>query len=329
MAGDNDVDWEKDYELTSSDPKIEAEIEQLGKTFYESWLPWSSGQPENLWHYTDTEGFRAIITNGTLRLSHSRLLNDSTETALGWARVTSELDTEIASQVHLSEFFKMTKAVAGDVHGAYHYFVFSLSERDDSLSQWRAYGSGGAGYALCLDGRKLAEERTDGDFMVVRLIYGEQDHRRLIRDAIDHTRTVFQKIIARNPTKKDQPGIAHRVNVHLAQHLMRVSLLAKDASFEDEKEWRLVVGYSPKGVQKDIDTLKKVSFRSSGGIARPYFDFDFKTQGEDPEKTLPLRSVRYGPSLQPITTEFSARFLLDQKGYSKIKVLKSSVPLQA
>src|ERR1043166_7676882 len=96
MARDKEVDWEN-YKLTSSDPKIEAEIVQRGKTFYKWWLPWSSGQPEDLWHYTDTEGFRAIITNGTLRLSHSRLLNDSTETALGWSRVTSELDTEIAS----------------------------------------------------------------------------------------------------------------------------------------------------------------------------------------------------------------------------------------
>src|SRR5258706_6810887 len=140
MAGDNEVDWEN-YELTSSDPKIEAEIEQLRTTFHQWWLPWSAEQPNWLWHYTDTEGFRAIITNGTLRLSHSRLLNDATESALGWSRVTSELDAEIASQVPLREFFTMTKDVASDVHGSYHYFVFSLSERDDSLSQWRAYGS--------------------------------------------------------------------------------------------------------------------------------------------------------------------------------------------
>ncbi|MGA8807402.1 MAG: DUF2971 domain-containing protein [Thermoanaerobaculia bacterium] len=328
MAGDDAIDWDN-YELSSSDPAIESEIDQLGKTFYQWWLPWSAGQPNSLWHYTDAEGFRAIITNGTLRLSHSRLLNDSTESALGWSRVTSELDTEIASQVHLSEFFKMTKAVANDVHNAYHYFIFSLSERDDSLSQWRAYGSGGTGYSLCFDGRALAEERRDGDFMVVRLVYDEKRHRRLIREAIDHTRAVFQKIIARNPDKKDQPGIAHRVNVHLAQHLMRVSLLAKDASFEDEKECRLIVGYSPKSGQKDVDMLKNVGFRSAGGIARPYFDFDFRTQGEEPDKTLPLVAVRYGPSLQPVTTEFSARFLLDQKGYREINVLKSSVPLQA
>jgi hypothetical protein len=328
MHGDEDVNWEN-YALTSSDPAIEAEIDRLGKTLREWWQPWSSRQPEKLWHYTDAEGFRAIIANGTLRLSHSRLLNDSTETALGWSRVTSELEAEIASQTHLSEFYKMTKAVAGGVYRAYHYFIFSLSERDDSLSQWRAYGSGGAGYSLCLDGRKLADERPDGDFLVIRLIYDEKEHRQIIRRAIDHTRAIFQNIIARKPTKKDQPGIAHRVNVHLAQHLMRVSLLAKDASFEEEREWRLVVGYSPRGGQKDIDMLKKVCFRSSGGIARPYFDFEFKTEGEDPNKILPLRCVRYGPSLQPVTTELSARFLLDQRGYSKIKVSKSDVPLQA
>jgi hypothetical protein len=109
---------------------------------------------------------------------------------------------------------------------------------------------------------------------------------------------------------------------------MRLALLAKDASFEDEKEWRLVVGYSPKGGVNDVQMLKKVSFRASGGLVRPYFDFDFRYEGDEPDKRLPLRVVRYGPTLRPTSTELSIRFVLDQNGYTAAAIKKSDVPLE-
>jgi len=312
------------------DPRIERQLVALKESFTTDWAAFSARAPDPLWHYTDAEGFRGIVTNGTFRFSHTRLLNDPTEIVQGWSLVISELEAEIASQEHLSEFYTMTRDVADQVHSTYHYFIFSLSAREDSLSQWRAYGSGGSGYSLGLASGQLGRERQDGDFALVRLIYGEKDHRKIIHAAIKRTRYFFQRIIALNPSKQDQAGIVHRANVSLAHYLMRVSLLFKDSSFEDEQEWRLVVGYSPNGGAVEEQMLKTVLFRCAGGLVRPYFDFDFRYEGdEEGGRLLPLRVVRYGPTLRPTSTEFSIRFLLDRRAYIATKIKKSDVPLEA
>jgi hypothetical protein len=165
---------DRNYSLGPFDHKIEARLENLGASFDEEWSAFSAGRPELLWHYTNADGFQGIVTNGTFRFSHARLLNDTTEVALGWQRVTEELEAEIASQVHLEEFYTMTKVVATGVHRDYHYFVFALSARKDSLSQWRAYGSGGAGYSLGFATSNLDQKRKDDEFFLVKLEYAQR-----------------------------------------------------------------------------------------------------------------------------------------------------------
>lgn len=90
--------------------------------------------------------------------------------------MTEELEAEIASQAQLSEFYKMTKVVASGVHRDYHYFVFSLSAREDSLSQWRAYGAGGAGYSLGFATGLLDQKRTDWDPSALSLASSRSTH---------------------------------------------------------------------------------------------------------------------------------------------------------
>jgi len=110
---------------------------------------------------------------------------------------------------------------------------------------------------------------------------------------------------------------------------MRIALLCKDSSFEDEREWRLVVGFSLRGGANDVKMLNTVDFRIGGGLVRPYYDFDFRYEGEDLARRLPLRKVRYGPMLRAAGTELSIRFVLDRKGYGGVRAEKSKVPFEA
>src|SRR5690242_19324327 len=122
-------------------------IEQLLKELADrcrALLDSTATRPEILWHYTSTDGIREIVSNGRVRLSDARFLNDPREIAFGWQRVTARLDAEIARGDSLVEFFRMVRKTAGDVYSARHYFIFCLSERPDSLNQWRAYGAGGS-----------------------------------------------------------------------------------------------------------------------------------------------------------------------------------------
>jgi hypothetical protein len=318
-----------DYVLGPFDEPIEVLLSELSLAFTRRWDELRTHvPPEILWHYSGAEGFRAILTFGTLRLSHSRMLNDPTEHAYAWAAISELLDREIAAQDRLTNFFEMTRAVAGDVYAKYHYFIFCLSERSDSLSQWRAYGSGGAGYSLGFASAGLARERDDGEFSLVRLTYDEQHQRALIAAGVQEVRDFFAKLFKLTIPRGAQPGILHRANVLLSQYLLRIALLFKHPSFEDEAEWRLVVGYSEQSGQKDVAMLDKVQFRSDAGLVKAFLDFDFATEEHDNRRCVPLRRVMYGPTLRPVATGFSIEFFLRRRGYSHVSVDKSKVPLE-
>jgi hypothetical protein len=124
----------KDYSIGPFDERIEGLLDELSTELLRRWNELHAKPPEVLWHYTDGEGFRSILKHGTLRFSHSQLMNDPTEHAFGWSRVTEALDREIAHHDQLEQFFGMTTAVGSQVHGNYHYFIFCMSERADSLS---------------------------------------------------------------------------------------------------------------------------------------------------------------------------------------------------
>ncbi len=101
----------------------------------------------------------------------------------------------------------MTRAVGGEVHAGYQYFIFCLSERSDSLSQWRAYGSGGSGYSLGFGSTELSRERTDGEFSLVWLIYDEVQQKSLVDAGVQEARKFFSRLFPLNPPRNAQAGI--------------------------------------------------------------------------------------------------------------------------
>lgn len=318
-----------EYSLGPFDKRIEGLLEGLQARLLEKWNALRAEPPEPLWHYTNADGFRAIITSETLRFSHSRLMNDATEHAFGWSRVVETLNAEIAKRDRLEQFFTMTNAVGSQVHDAYHYFIFCLSERADSLSQWRAYGSAGSGYSLGFLARSLSVDREEGEFFFIKLIYDRARQDALVAEAIAETRDFFTKLFAGTVRDPHKLGVLHRANVHLAQHMMRLAILFKHPSFEDEGEWRLLVGYSEKSGPKDLAMLSKVQFRASSGLVRPFLDFNFANMDVEGGKRLPLAELMYGPTLRPTATAFSVEFFLGQRGYRHLRTKRSAVPLEA
>lgn len=116
---------------------------------------YSEERPSHLWHYTSADGLQGILQSSRLRCSHARLTNDLTEIAFGWDFTKRYLEKEYRNERELRSILPATFAYGDNLHGNVHYFVFCLSERADSISQWRAYGRGGAGYAICFAADKL------------------------------------------------------------------------------------------------------------------------------------------------------------------------------
>lgn len=292
----------------------------------ESALDSSSHLPGTLWHYTTTEGLRAILSSHRLRLSHARFLNDSSEIALGWSRVTAALDGAIFSATNLKGLFEMTKSVTGKVYHATHYFTFCLSARADSLSQWRAYSDSGSGYSLGFDPKQLlASTEPDVTCLLLRMVYSRADQSLLLERGVEAAREFFGELLQKPVAAEEKEPILGRANVRLSHFMMRAALSFKDDSFEDEREWRLVTGLHPDEASCQ-ELLSHVDFRSGGGIVRPYLDVP---HGPPPDKRLPISRIVLGPTLRPVLTRESLDFFLAQKGYGAVPVDDSNVPLQA
>lgn len=292
----------------------------------ESALDSSELRPPTLWHYTTTEGMRAILSSHRLRLSHVRFLNDSSEIALGWSRVTTALDEAINSATNLRTFFEMTKSVTGEVYHATHYFSFCLSARPDSLSQWRAYGDAGGGYALGFDTKTvIASTEPDVTCILLRMIYRPDEQKALLEQALKAARTFFNDLLDGPVESAEREGIIGSANVRLSHFMMRAALSFKDESFEDEREWRLVTCLHPDEASCQ-PLLEQVDFRSGGGIAKPYLDVPAKREDGT---VLPISTIIFGPTLRPNLTRESLEFFLGRRGYRSVSVEPSNVPLQA
>jgi Protein of unknown function (DUF2971) len=281
--------------------------------------------PSMLWHYTSADGVRSIIDTSRLRFSHARFLNDPTEIAFGWDEVTKALQHAIDSATNLKNFFAMTRSVAGDVYNAGHFFTFCLSARTDSLSQWRAYGAGGEGYAVGFDS-SLVQSSTESDAKctLLQLRYSDSDRSALLRRGIDATIRFWQELLTEPVAPEHKEGIAGRANVHLSRFMMLAALSFKHPSFEDEHEWRLVISIHP-GDRDSEELQRKVEFRAGIGIVKPYIDLP---AASTTMKRLPITKIMFGPTLRPTVTRESIQFLLNQRGYGHVPVDPSDVPLQ-
>jgi hypothetical protein len=106
------------------------------------------GMPDTLCLYTDFCGLKGILKSGALWATHSRILNDDSETEYG-LQIMREFVTSHADQGTSQRLTSAMEAVDEQV------FACCFCERSDLLSMWIAYAKRGGGYCIEFDGGAL------------------------------------------------------------------------------------------------------------------------------------------------------------------------------
>jgi hypothetical protein len=301
--------------------------------------------PENerseLFHYTTADGLLGILTDRALWATDATYLNDASE-----FRYADELVREALRGLNVDSTGTL------DLKG----FLFSdflldsmachvacFCEDGDLLSQWRAYGRDGMGYAIGFDVRKLRTS-NGGDAMpyLGRVVYQRNDQMSIIErllketlqplignDVIIHHAEMAVRAVMASATPE---GIGRVIEETTAQFdnrltetlrrplveavrgLLAVRAFLKFPAFSEESEWRLVS-------MERLDN-PDLLFRTSRGMLVPRVRFEF---GD----SFPITSIRVGPSLHPIEAARSVRRLLDWHGWEGIEVTSSPIPLRA
>jgi len=187
---------------------------------------------DTVFHYTPQSGVLGIIKSKELWASQVQYMNDSTEynSALQLANDILKKRSSEANSATSNTITRIRDMIAkiGDVR----IFACSFCEDGDLLSQWRGYSGSGYGFSVGLRADALADvgKNTDPEFRFGRCIYDDDLKKKIVEETFEHC---LSPNIA-------SPGLGSAVAPIFASTLMQCAAFFKDASFSEEKEWRLV-----------------------------------------------------------------------------------------
>src|SRR5262249_47518976 len=140
---------------------------------------------KNLYHYTTQEGLLGIAKTRSLWTTSIIHLNDSAEykyaLALAHLKIVSKLETCEGKD---RQFYERILSSLGPMKH-FTLYVGSFSELGDSLSQWRGYTHNGVGFSVGFKDSYLQSLATKQAYRLVRCIYDENEHQRVISRLVD------------------------------------------------------------------------------------------------------------------------------------------------
>lgn len=314
--------------------------------------PTSEAKPlSSVWHYTNAEGLRSIVTNGVLWATSHRFMNDSQEPRHA-TLILNKAAEDARKKLTPTQIARFDKLMQYAERSGLEAFLLCAAREPDLLTVWRGYGSS-VPYAIELDTSVdlLPVEQVAGEShpsppaaWVREVIDEDAEGRPIYGDDPDYVRIEIQ---GWTPVQYDSKTALTRVEriAKLARrdpdplsdafltwmNLGGIDLLQlKHEAFIDEREARIVIEVYPR--------WKFVKHRSTRFGLTPYIEVSaaddenqsaanggFVTQAA---ARLPIRAVHIGPSPLGDESVDALREFLEFSGYPDLPVLKSDTPFR-
>lgn len=285
--------------------KMKEDIFELSRKFEDN-------RPKYLYHYTTVDGLLGIVKEQSLRASNIAFMNDSKEYKYGidlFLKCIEEKKKNVSSTGQRNALEKLK----GHLGTSYTkiFFTISYCEFKDQLSQWRGYGS--ANETVCMEfateGLRnlvaMCEKSEPGshslDFVPSKVIYNRKEQENIVENFID-------------AILRCEEILSDEAITYASIMILRFSVLFKDNSFHEEREWRSVFM---------VTTGKEeIFFRTRNGVIIPYI----QTSVYDAKKeNLPITKIMVGPSVHSNYTIESIETFCAFKGLA-INVTRSKIP---
>lgn len=284
-----------------------------------------------IYHYTSQSGLIGIIRNKSIWATDIFYLNDAQEFNYALDLLRDELQW-LLDQINRGELGDIEKegAFAKQIYELinlsirepildykYHVFVCSFSEKDDLLSQWRAYCPNGSGFSIGFTYSQLQNAIEKYGFWLSKCIYNREDQKNAIKNLIREWGcryieglSLFSNLAKDQRTKELVDAIGD-VSFDFIKAFIHLSPLLKHPSFSEEKEWRLI------SAPISINHLR-VRWREGSSMIIPYFDCPLHE-----DESMEIDAVTVGPTAyQALSVQSVEAFLHAEK--VKFRKLKSS-----
>ena len=210
--------------------------------------------------------------------------------------------------------------------------VCSFSEERDSLSQWRAYGDSTSAYAIGFYSGHLAAMVALENLYLAPCLYRAEEKNALLTALVDE---VFEENAARvrngeqlwdavkeRGFKPDEKILTPRGG-NLGAYLHRYAPILKDASFSEEREWRIIS-------RPLMCTGERYGFRQGRSMIIPYYRFPLSAT----DQQIKIDEIVIGPTphiRQSQRSVFSLLVSMDLDDHDPFfsKVNCSSIPYRS
>ena len=225
---------------------------------------------ECLYHYCTIETFFNIMQTQKLWLSDIEKSNDYME--IKWGR-------QQTARIIKKLFEKEKKTILSELDiSVYDYdrktYAICFSEKKDMLSQWRGYGDNGAGISIGFNKEKLdtIDEYNSIGVAFKKVLYKKEEQEKFINKKISESMSCLKK------KNRSELSVIFDKNNYLIYPFMK-----KD-SFLEEKEWRIIVNYNGRTMEKKCLgelMLSEQLFRVYGKQITSYLELDFSAVADD------------------------------------------------
>lgn len=248
-----------------------------------------------LWHYTSVDVLASIFANDppTLRASHIRHLNDSSELKLGLSALKAFFENESDDQDEM----------LGDEYDP-DIYSFSLSERENSLYQWIAYSPAQGGIALGFELPELNAKQTISDSQLFYLPTPNNPGKCQIPQ--------YRKCHYFNESIPIEPAWIEKEEGKLQEtNRLTNAMFLKHNAFQFEEEHRLFFHPMP-------DNRFDIPILFNGN--KPFINFHFHSKI--------LKQIYISPRGDKKLTERTVKKILCVKGLVHVEVVISDIPLR-
>jgi hypothetical protein len=311
----------KTWQSRSGEPYYSWQQEDKPNWFGASSTFWSEASRQGLvvidsrevvYHYTTLEGAFGILQSGTLWLSDYSYLNDQRELEHG-----TDLLQEVARELLLADsrlpaMDLLESWIRAIAHKSHRICVCSFSANPDSLDQWRSYGS------IALGFRKNELEWHSSRAILRPVEYDRSRQRELLDLALRHYLQCYLDDL-------DCGRLDHIDAYHDTERFIELVAFFKDPAFRNEEEFRLAF-------IEDTPFLKAVGehsapkrFRVAGSKIVPFVQANELDSLAIEPPSLRISEVILGPSVSGLL-ERGLRELLDSKGLTRVRVVRSALP---
>ncbi len=184
--------------------------------------------PETLYHYTDFNAMRGIITNGEIWLWNLRRMNDSQEMQY----FIKELKLAVKKLLDESLWPKMEEVFATNLKdfNKLSSFASCFSEYSDDAAQWARYAKNGMGVCIAFNTELLSKIGKEGHAPLCKVNYSR---------SCDNLEVVHELAELIQNSKDSEIKATQKLH-ETFNTLITSSPLFKHPSFISEKEYRLV-----------------------------------------------------------------------------------------